>query len=125
MNLKAFFLVGIGGAAGSILRYATGIFIGKAFTGAFPLATFSINIIGSLIIGLLFGLSLRNTNGLQQDGMLILATGFCGGFTTFSTFALENVNLFQKGQSSMALVYSGLSVVVGLLLCRVGIWLTA
>lgn len=125
MNLKPFFLVGIGGAAGSMARLAVSMLVGKMVSTPFPVATFGINIAGSLLIGLLFGYALRGNNWLQQDLMLLLATGFCGGFTTFSTFAIENVNLFQKGQSSVALIYSGLSVVIGLLLCRLGLWLTS
>ena len=115
-------LVGVGGAAGSMLRYGIGHITSRFVTNPFPLGTFFINIMGSLVIGILFGLVGRN-QWLQQGGMLLLASGFCGGFTTFSTFALENVNLMQKGQPVMAFVYMGLSIVVGLLLFRVGIWL--
>ena len=122
MNFKAFLLVGSGGAAGSIARYLVSFIFSKFGVGSFPLGTFAINIFGSFLIGILFGLSERN-QWLQAGGMLLLASGFCGGFTTFSTFALENVNLMQKGQSIVPLIYIGASVVVGLLLCRVGIWL--
>ena len=121
---RNFLLVGAGGAAGSMARYGIGYIMSKYVPNPFPIGTFSINIIGSLIIGILFGLVGRN-QWLQEGGMLLLASGFCGGFTTFSTFALENVNLMQKGQSVMAFIYMGLSVIIGLLLCRLGIWLAS
>lgn len=124
MNFKSFLLVGIGGAAGSMLRYGVGATVSRYVAGPFPAGTFSINVIGSLIIGILFGLVARN-QWLQEGGMLLLASGFCGGFTTFSTFALENVNMMQKGQSLLSFFYIGSSVIVGLLLCRMGIWLAS
>jgi len=122
--LRSFLLVGVGGAAGSMARYGVSYLVGKVTTGPFPLGTFIINILGSLLIGILFGLVSRN-QWLQAGGMLLLASGFCGGFTTFSSFALENINLMQKGGSVTSIIYIGLSVVVGLLLCRLGIWITA
>jgi CrcB protein len=121
---RSLLLVGGGGAVGSMLRYVIGHFTSKYIPTTFPLGTFTINIIGSLIIGIMFGLVSRN-NWMQQGGYLLLASGFCGGFTTFSTFALDNVDLMQKGHSVTAIIYTGLSVIAGLLLCRVGIWLTA
>ncbi len=120
---RNFLLVGVGGAAGSMARYGVS-FIFSKFTPNTFVGTFVINIIGSLLIGVLFGLMPRTT-WLQAGGWLLLASGVCGGFTTFSTFALENVNLMQKGQFITAVVYTGLSVVIGLLLCRVGIRLAA
>ena len=104
-------------------RYGTGYIVTKYASMPVWAGTFIINIIGSLIIGILFGLLSRNNNWLEQGGYLLLASGFCGGFTTFSTFALDNVTLMQKGQSVTAIIYTGLSVIIGLLLCRVGIWL--
>ena len=121
---RNFLLVGAGGAAGSMARYGVGYLISRVVPLAFPIGTFTINIAGCLLIGILFGLAGRN-NWLQETGMLLLATGFCGGFTTFSTFALDNITLMQKSQSYIALAYTGLSIVIGLLLCRVGIWLTS
>ena len=123
MNLKGLLLVGVGGAVGSMSRYGVSLIINKFTQNPFPFGTFAINIIGSLLIGILFGLLARH-QWLQVGGYLLLASGFCGGFTTFSTFALENVTLMQKGQSTLAILYIGLSVVIGLLLCRMGMWLT-
>ena len=122
--LRAFLFVGIGGGIGSMARYGVGLLVGK-FTGQqFPLATFSINIIGCFIIGILYGIFQRNS-WLTDTGWLIAATGFCGGFTTFSSFALENVMLNKNQLMSTALIYTLLSVVLGILLCRAGIWLVA
>ncbi len=122
--LRSLLLVGAGGAAGSMLRYGIGHIVGKYVATPFPVATFSINIIGSFLIGILFGLTARNL-WLQEWGILLLASGFCGGFTTFSTFTLESINLMQKGQSVTAVIYMGLSIIAGLLLCRAGLWLVS
>jgi fluoride exporter len=120
--LRSLLLVGAGGAVGSMARYGIGHMVSKYVDNPFPIGTFAINVLGSLIIGILFGLTARN-QWLQEWGILLLASGFCGGFTTFSTFALDNINLMQKGQSVMAIIYMGLSVIIGLLLCKLGIWL--
>lgn len=120
--LRSLLFVGIGGAAGSMLRYGVGHVMTKYVPGTFPFGTFAVNIIGCFIIGILFGMVSRN-QWLQDGGMLLLASGFCGGFTTFSTFAIDNVSLMQKGQSTVAIIYTGISIVCGLLLCRLGMWL--
>ncbi len=120
--LRSLLFVGIGGAAGSMLRYGVSHVMTKYVPGAFPFGTFAVNIIGCFIIGILFGMVSRN-QWLQDGGMLLLASGFCGGFTTFSTFAIDNVSLMQKGQSTVAIIYTGISIVCGLLLCRLGMWL--
>lgn len=123
--MKTLIYVGAGGAAGSICRYMVGLAISKSATTPFPIATLSINLVGSFIIGLLFGLAAKGNNWLSDGGMLLLATGFCGGFTTFSAFALENTNLLRNGQTTMAILYAAISVVAGLLLCKLGVSLTS
>lgn len=123
MEIKPFLLVGLGGAAGSIARYGVSLAFARLPTGTYPLATLSINLVGSLLIGIFFGIFTRDTTASNQNMLLLLATGLCGGFTTFSAFALENINLMQRGQTSVALAYSIISVAGGLLCCRLGLWM--
>jgi CrcB protein len=118
--LKGFLFVGLGGAAGSMARYGIGMLMGKFIQQPYPHATFLINIIGCFFIGILFGFG-NKYNIIPGAWWLVLATGFCGGFTTFSSFALENVTLMRGGQNITAFLYTMLSVIIGLLLCRLGI----
>jgi fluoride exporter len=122
--LRAFLLVGLGGFVGSVARHAINLWISRYDFPHFPAATFIVNLAGCLLIGILFGLAQRN-QWIQQNGWLILATGFCGGFTTFSTFALEQNTLVNRGQYLGTVLYTGLSLVLGLLLCRLGVWLSS
>ncbi len=109
--------VGMGGFLGSVLRYLVGK-IPVNETMAFPVKTFAINLIGSFVIGVLAALSVKYSN-LNPRLILFLKVGFCGGFTTFSTFALETGDLMQKGQTGVAAIYVALSVVLGVL-CAIG-----
>ena len=110
-------VVGMGGFLGSVLRYLIGkIPVNETMT--FPIKTFAINLIGSFIIGILAALSVKYSS-LNPRLVLFLKVGFCGGFTTFSTFALETSDLMQKGQTSIAVVYAVLSAVFGVL-CVIG-----
>lgn len=118
--LRTFLLVGLGGFFGSIARYGVSYIIGKYNTLPYPFATFTVNIVGCFLIGLLFGLAQRST-WMEEQGWLILATGFCGAFTTFSTFALENDALIGEQRTNMAFLYTALSLIIGIGLCRLGI----
>ncbi|MEZ5018181.1 MAG: fluoride efflux transporter CrcB [Flavipsychrobacter sp.] len=117
--IRAFLLVGLGGFFGSIARYGISHIINKYITNPFPYATFIVNILGCFLIGLLFGLGQRSS-WMEDQGWLILATGFCGAFTTFSTFALENNALINEQRTITSILYIATSVAIGLLLCRWG-----
>lgn len=116
------FLVGIGGLLGSIARYLAASFLTKTIPSAFPYGTFAVNIIGCLIIGIIFGLS-EKFNWLPE-WRLFLATGVCGGFTTFSSFAYENILLLQDKDYLTFASYSILSFALGLIATFIGLALT-
>ena len=104
--------VALGGAAGSVLRYLIGLIpVNERFL--FPVKTFAINILGCFIIGFITALSLRSSS-LNPRMILFLKVGICGGFTTFSTFALESSNLLKNGHAGIAFLYMTLSVLVGI-----------
>lgn len=111
--LKTITLVAIGGAAGSVLRYLTSVVVNKYYAHVFPLATFLTNLIGCFLIGIIIGWLAKNQ---MPDSNLrwLLVTGFCGGYTTFSAFGLENVTLLQNGNPGWAFLYMAASVIVGL-----------
>lgn len=110
-------LVGIGGAAGSILRYL----LQRTLNVNFPYGTLLVNIAGCLLIGLLWGLFTRH---VDEQRRLLLVTGFCGGFTTFSTFTYEGVEMLMENRWMTFLLYTFLSVVAGLAATYFGYKLT-
>jgi len=117
--MKQLLLVGLGGFIGSIARF----FISKLNLHwhflSIPMGTLSVNILGSLIIGFIVGVSAKSeliTPGLR----LFLMVGVCGGFTTFSSFTLENFTLMQNGQFATVLIYTGLSIFFGFLAVYLG-----
>ena len=112
-------LVAIGGALGSVLRYLTSLFVTHYFSTKFPIATFIINFLGCFLIGVFFNFSGKFDEKIKY----LLMIGFCGGFTTFSTFANENLLLLQSGNYLLALLYILLSVVLGVIAVWLGIFL--
>ena len=103
---------GLGGALGAILRYLAGKI---TFEGLFPFVTFFVNLLGCILIGFISVLALKK--GLSSHYLLLIKTGFLGGFTTFSTFSLEAVLLFQNKH----FIEGGLYVVLSAFLCILGV----
>ncbi len=112
--IKNILLVGLGGGLGSVLRYLTSVYTAKHYIGIFPLPTFIVNILGCIVIGVLIGFS-NKTEFLDSEMKLLLITGFCGGYTTFSTFSSENMFLYSNGYYATLIVYVLSSVLLGLL----------
>lgn len=118
--LQNLLLVGIGGFAGSITRYL--FYIGLEQKSGLPFATFAVNMIGSLLLGAFIGYHLKT--GTESHSLrLLFAVGFCGSFTTFSTFALENLQLIEQKQFTPLLSYGLGSVFLGIIMVAVGIFL--
>ena len=122
IDLKNILLVLVGSAVGGSARYITSLIIQSKNTTQFPIGTFMINLIGCFTIGMVYAFAARNAS-TGSDIKLLLATGFCGGFTTFSAFAFENLELFKSGQHLTALIYIILSVVLGILALVLGAYL--
>jgi len=120
---KILFLIGIGGFIGSISRYTCSIYFTKAFASPFPYGTFIVNVLGCLLIGIFYGLS-EKFDWFTPELRFFLVTGICGGFTTFSSFAYENIKLIQEGNFLLFAIYSISSFVLGLLAVFIGLFLT-
>ncbi|WP_339700203.1 fluoride efflux transporter CrcB [uncultured Marixanthomonas sp.] len=119
--MKQLLLVFIGGGLGSSLRYWISKYLNSVETGI-PYGTFAANIIGSFIIGIVLGLALKN-NSVSQNTVLLVATGFCGGFTTFSTFAYENHIFLKSGDFLSFALYTLGSFVIGFAAVFLGMYL--
>jgi fluoride exporter len=104
-------LIGLGGFLGSILRFLIYILVNRHVSTHFPFGTFTVNIIGSLLIGILYGLWIRET--MDDTASRLWITGFCGGFTTFSTFSNDLLTLTNHGETAVMLFYAGASVLLG------------
>jgi len=112
--LKILFIIGSGSFLGGVSRYLTSRFVQNTIISSFPFGTFVVNIFGCFLIGLFYGLSERG-NIMTAEWRMFLTVGFCGGFTTFSTFANENVALLKDGNILYFALYAGLSVFIGVL----------
>ncbi len=121
--IRTILLVGIGGGIGSIFRYLTSVFVAKYYANSFPLATLIANILGCFLIGIIMGFLSKSQFG-SQDLKWLLVTGFCGGYTTFSAFGYENINLMQNGNSALAFGYIALSIIIGLFAVWLGLFVT-
>ncbi len=110
-------LVALGGGLGSVGRYL----VSKYIQGSFPWGTLTVNLLGSLLIGILVGMVAKGS--LSPEMKLMLVTGFCGGFTTFSTFANESLSLLKTGNVLLMALYVGISVTAGILAAWLGMQL--
>lgn len=116
-NIAAIIYVALGGGTGAVLRYQLGRamthWLGVKAATAFPWATLTANVVGSLAMGLLVGILARHGQGVEHWRLLV-GVGLLGGFTTFSSFSMEMVLLAERGQPWLAALYAGISVTVGL-----------
>jgi len=117
MSIQNILFVFLGGGFGSVLRYLISKGLSPVFSTSVT-ATFLVNILGSFLIGLLIGLEIKNI--ISKQYLLLLVTGFCGGFTTFSAFAFEYHDMLKTGEYSQALIYIFASIVLGLLAVGTG-----
>ena len=119
--MKTLLWIALGGSAGSVARALSSSLFAPAATGSFPFATLFVNIVGSCIIGLIYGRIAGSS--LPSTAFVFLTTGFCGGFTTFSAFSIETVTLIRDGHVAAAVLYAVLSVVLGVCATMLGLWM--
>ncbi|OEK05697.1 fluoride efflux transporter CrcB [Roseivirga misakiensis] len=121
--IKNLIIVALGGGIGSALRYLIQEVLHKQIENFEPYGTFVVNILGCLLLGLLAGFA-EQEKLLTPSMNLLLISGFCGGFTTFSTFAFQSHNLFLANKPIQAILYIGLSITIGLIAAYLGYKLT-
>lgn len=112
MKLSSLIMVFVGSGLGGIVRYGISIFMAKSPEGAVPKATLCINIIACFILGAIMG-KLQNFSSAEQPLYLLMAVGFCGGMSTFSTWSYEHLQLIQQGYYSTAILYILSSIILG------------
>ena len=120
MLIKNILLIGLAGGLGSIARFLLQKAVYAWYPHPFPLGTLLVNIAGCFLIGLFAGLAAKDSV-MSPEWRLILMTGFCGGFTTFSAFALENINLLKSGHHLYFMLYIAASVVLGIFATWIGL----
>lgn len=116
--MQQFFIVGIGSFLGGGLRYLISVFFNQKVNPDFPYATLSVNLFGCLLIGVFYGLFEKSL--INNDWKLFLTTGLCGGFTTFSAFSIESLQLIKQGNLIAMLIYILISIVIGITLTYAG-----
>jgi len=120
--IRLILLVGTGGFLGTVARFLTSRYFSAYFPSSFPYGTFVVNVVGCFLIGLIYGISEKG-NFMSTEWRLILTVGFCGGFTTFSAFAAENMAMLRDNELFNFFLYTGSSIFIGLLATFVGIML--
>src|ERR1700744_4316202 len=110
--MKNLFIIGLGGALGSIARHLLGGFVVRHVPWGFPLGTLLVNLSGCFLIGVLYGVASRYS-WLTLEWRLFLITGICGGYTTFSSFSFESISLMRQGQYTLFFTYVLGSVILG------------
>lgn len=118
--LRHVVLIAFGGGVGSVCRYYGQLLVARYFAHPFPLGTLLVNVLGCLLIGLFYAAAERGTIA-SPELRLLLTTGFCGGFTTFSTFSYETLTLLENGQYGLVALYVAGSVLLGLLATFAGV----
>lgn len=113
--MRTLIFIGIGGMLGSIARYLSGEYFNRLFSNPLPLGTLVVNIVGAFLIGIIIGVGER-FRWFTEPWHFFLVVGFCGSFTTYSTFAYENYTLLKEGHFSTLFFYITFSLVVGILL---------
>ena len=117
--MKSFLLVFLGGGIGSSCRFLISNIVYNSFKSFQYLGTFWVNVIGCIIVGIVMGF-LQKENNFNQNYLLLFSSGFCGGFTTFSAFANENLDLIKNGNFSVFFLYVISSVVFGIAAAYLG-----
>jgi CrcB protein len=123
MLFKNILLVGLGGALGSIARYLGHRYLSQLYPQPFPIGTFIVNILGCFLIGIFYGIA-NKYEYFSPAFRMLLMVGFCGGFTTFSAFTLEGMQLLNQQRFLIFTLYFALSILFGLMATYTGVWLT-
>ena len=117
--LRTLLLIGLGGFLGSISRFLIALGLNRFFQSVLPIGTLAVNILGCLFIGIIYSLA-EQKNMLSPELRIFLGVGFCGGFTTYSSFAFDKLSLIKTGDFLMLSVYVGASVFLGLIAVYLG-----
>ena len=120
--LKSLLIVGTGSFIGGAMRYLLSTYIKNMYGQTFPWGTLVVNLLGCFVFGIIFALFSKH-NSADNTFCLLLTTGICGGFTTFSTFANESVQMIQNGNIGEFIGYMATSVIIGIALIALGYWI--